>query len=105
MADTDIPLRKIDHVRFFVGNARQSAFFYRNAFGFDIVAYAGLETGLKHEVDWLCRQGNTRFLFSASLRPVTSAMISDILFCDPRSMPFVALTIGMPAGMWSLASV
>ncbi|MBX9694926.1 MAG: VOC family protein, partial [Cyanobacteria bacterium] len=44
----DIPLRKIDHVRFFVGNARQSAFFYRNAFGFDVVAYAGLETKVKH---------------------------------------------------------
>jgi hypothetical protein len=32
MEASDIPLRKIDHVRFFVGNARQSAFFYRNAF-------------------------------------------------------------------------
>ena len=38
-------LRRIDHVRMFVGNARQSAYFYRNAFGFDVVAYAGLETG------------------------------------------------------------
>ncbi len=45
MADV-LPLRRIDHVRFFVGNARQSAYFYRNAFGFDIVAYAGLETGV-----------------------------------------------------------
>ena len=44
----DIPLRKIDHVRFFVGNARQSAFFYRNAFGFDPIAYAGLETKVRH---------------------------------------------------------
>ena len=33
---TDVlPLRRVDHVRFFVGNARQSAYFYRNAFGFD----------------------------------------------------------------------
>ena len=44
MTRDDIPLRKIDHVRFFVGNARQSAYFYRNAFGFDVIAYAGLET-------------------------------------------------------------
>ena len=43
MSKQDIPLRKIDHVRFFVGNARQSAYFYRNAFGFDVIAYAGLE--------------------------------------------------------------
>ena len=49
MSLPEIPLRKIDHVRFFVGNARQSAFFYRNAFGFDVVAYAGLETKVRHE--------------------------------------------------------
>src|SRR5438270_870407 len=40
MSHPDLPLRGIDHVRFFVGNARQSAYFYRNAFGFDVVAYA-----------------------------------------------------------------
>ncbi len=44
MTKDPFPLRRIDHVRFFVGNARQSAYFYRNAFGFDVIAYAGLET-------------------------------------------------------------
>ena len=48
---------RIDHVRFFVGNARQSAYFYRNAFGFDVVAYAGLETGVRHEAGYVLRQG------------------------------------------------
>ena len=43
-----LPLRRIDHVRFFVGNARQSAYFCRNAFGFDVLAYGGLETGLRY---------------------------------------------------------
>src|SRR5207302_10522413 len=38
MASDVLPLRRIDHVRFFVGNARQSAYFYRNAFGFDVEA-------------------------------------------------------------------
>ena len=42
-------LNRIDHVRMFVGNARQSAYFYRNAFGFEVIAYGGLETGMKHE--------------------------------------------------------
>ncbi len=37
----DMPLRKIDHVKFFVGNARQSAYFYRNAYGFDVVLMQG----------------------------------------------------------------
>ncbi len=65
---TDIPLRKIDHVRFFVGNARQSAFFYRNAYGFDVVAYAGLETKQKHEAGYVVKQGGITFVLVSPLR-------------------------------------
>lgn len=65
----DIPIRKIDHVRFFVGNARQSAFFYRNAFGFDVVGYAGLETKVKHEAGYVVRQGDITFVLVSPLRP------------------------------------
>jgi 4-hydroxyphenylpyruvate dioxygenase len=64
----DIPLRRIDHVRFFVGNARQSAYFYRNAFGFDVVAYKGLETGDRCEAGYVLRQGNITFVLTSSLR-------------------------------------
>jgi 4-hydroxyphenylpyruvate dioxygenase len=62
-----LPLRKIDHVRFFVGNARQSAYFYRNAFGFDIIAYAGLETGSKQEAGYVLKQGDITFIVVSSL--------------------------------------
>lgn len=64
----DIALRRIDHVRFFVGNARQSAYFYRNAFGFDVVAYAGLETGSPAEAGYVLRQGNITFVLASPLR-------------------------------------
>ncbi|MBV8677407.1 MAG: 4-hydroxyphenylpyruvate dioxygenase [Planctomycetaceae bacterium] len=64
----EIPFRRIDHVRFFVGNARQSAYFYRNAFGFDVVAYAGLETGLRHEASYVLRQGEITFVLTSPLR-------------------------------------
>lgn len=63
----DIPLRKIDHVRFFVGNARQSAFFYRNAFGFDVAAYAGLETKVRHEAGYVLKQGEITFVLTSPL--------------------------------------
>src|SRR5215510_994802 len=70
MATNDpLPLRRIDHVRFFVGNARQSAYFYRNAFGFDVVAYAGLETRLRHEARYVLRQGNITFVLASPLGP------------------------------------
>jgi len=65
----DIPLRKIDHVRFFVGNARQSAFFYRNAFGFDVIAYAGLETKVRHEAGYVLKQGEITFVLASPLSP------------------------------------
>ncbi|MFN4260206.1 MAG: 4-hydroxyphenylpyruvate dioxygenase [Gemmataceae bacterium] len=65
---TDIlPIRRIDHVRFFVGNARQSAYFYRNAFGFDVIAYAGLETRLRHEAGYVLRQGKITFVLASPL--------------------------------------
>lgn len=64
-----LPLRRIDHVRFFVGNARQSAYFYRNAFGFDVVAYAGLETRLRHEAGYVLRQGTITFVLASPLSP------------------------------------
>src|ERR1700694_3565398 len=61
-------LRRIDHLRFFVGNARQSAYFYRNAFGFDVVAYAGLETGVRQEAGYVLRQGEITFVLASPLR-------------------------------------
>jgi len=62
-----LPLRRIDHVRFFVGNARQSAYFYRNAFGFDVVAYAGLETRSRHEAGYVLEQGEITFVLASPL--------------------------------------
>lgn len=63
------PIRRIDHIRFYVSNAKQAAYYYRHVFGFDIAAYHGLETGLRHEVDYLLVQNDLRFLFSAPIRP------------------------------------
>jgi 4-hydroxyphenylpyruvate dioxygenase len=67
MATDALALRRIDHVRFFVGNARQSAYFYRNAFGFEVLGYAGLETGVKHEAGYVLRQGQITFVLTSPL--------------------------------------
>src|SRR5207253_2312902 len=69
MVNDALPLRRIDHVRFFVGNARQSAYFYHNAFGFDVIAYAGLETGVRHEASYVLRQGQITFVLTSPLGP------------------------------------
>jgi 4-hydroxyphenylpyruvate dioxygenase len=65
------PLAHIDwdHVEFYVGNAKQAAHFYMSAFGFDQIAYAGPETGVKNRVSYLLAQNNLRFVITASLLP------------------------------------
>ncbi len=68
MADS-FPIRRIDHVRHYVNNARQSAYFYQHVFGFGITAYNGLETGSRNQVDYVLEQNEIRLVFSAPVRP------------------------------------
>jgi 4-hydroxyphenylpyruvate dioxygenase len=69
MTQDNFPIRRVDHIRHYVGNARQSAYYYQHVFGFNITGYHGLETGLRHEVDYLLEQNDVRLLFSAPIRP------------------------------------
>ena len=64
-----LPLNGTDHVEFYVGNARQAAFFYRMAFGFSLVAYAGPETGVRDRASYVLQQGKIRFVLTTPLRP------------------------------------
>ena len=64
-----LPLKGTDHVEFFVGNARQAAYFYRAAFGMSLVAYAGPETGQRDRASYVLQQGKVRFVLTTALRP------------------------------------
>jgi 4-hydroxyphenylpyruvate dioxygenase len=64
-----LPLRGTDHVEFFVGNARQAAYYYRAAFGMSLVAYAGPETGRRDRASYVLQQGKVRFVLTTPLRP------------------------------------
>jgi len=66
-----LPLKGTDHVEFYVGNARQSAYFYRSAFGMKLVAYAGPETGQRDRASYVLQQGKVRFVLTTALRPDT----------------------------------
>ena len=67
-ASTD-PLRLIDvdHVRFYVGNAKQAAYFYAHTFGFQVQQYADLTTGSREQATYLLTQGNIRLLLTTGL--------------------------------------
>src|SRR4051812_42844163 len=63
-----LPLKGTDHVEFYVGNAKQAAYFYRAAFGMSLVAYAGPETGQRDRASYVVQQGKVRFVMTTPLR-------------------------------------
>jgi len=69
MSENPLRLRKIHHVEMWVGNAKQAAFFYREAFGFSQIAYQGLETGQRSHCSYVLRQGQAILVLTSSYDP------------------------------------
>lgn len=63
-----LPLKRIDYIEFFCGNAKQSALYYQYAFGFTLKGYSGLETGNKEYASYLLEQGKIRFILTTSYK-------------------------------------
>ena len=69
-ATTDfLPLEGTDHVEFYVGNAKQAAQFYRSVMGFQPLAYAGPETGVRDRASYVLQQNRIRIVLTTPLRP------------------------------------
>jgi 4-hydroxyphenylpyruvate dioxygenase len=66
-----MPLHGIDHIELWVGNAAQASFYFREAFGFAEIAYAGLETGVRDRVSHVLAQGDVRLVLTGTLRAAT----------------------------------
>ncbi len=64
-----MPLHGIDHIELYVGNSAQAARFYEEAFGFQRVAYAGLETGSRDRGSYVLEQGAIRLVLTSALTP------------------------------------
>ena len=67
-ATNPLKIRSIHHVELWVGNAKQSAFYYRNGLGFTQFAYAGLETGSRNVTSYALKQGKAQIVLSTSAR-------------------------------------
>jgi 4-hydroxyphenylpyruvate dioxygenase len=61
------PIKDFHHVEFLCGNAKQAAYFYRTAFGFECLAYRGPETGHRESVSYVLRQGQVRLVLTTPL--------------------------------------
>lgn len=63
------PIKGTDHIEFYVGNAKQAAHYYQSAFGFELVAYAGPETGQRDRASYVLQQDKIRFVLTSALSP------------------------------------
>src|SRR5271163_5108640 len=69
MTENPLKLKRIHHIEFWVGNARQAAYFYRKGFGFSQAAYSGLETGQRQRASYALTQGKANFVLTTPLTP------------------------------------
>lgn len=68
MSTDFLPLNGTDHIEFWVGNAKQASYYYQHAFGFQLVAYAGPETGVRDRASYVLQQGKIRLVFTTPIR-------------------------------------
>jgi 4-hydroxyphenylpyruvate dioxygenase len=64
-----LPLLGIDHVEFYVGNARQAAYYYSKALGFSVTAYCGPETKVRDRASYVLEQNEARYVFTGAMGP------------------------------------
>lgn len=64
-----LPLNGTDHIEFYVGNAKQSAYYYQSAWGYELIAYAGPETGVRDRASYVLRQGKITLVLTSSILP------------------------------------
>ncbi|OFY86516.1 MAG: 4-hydroxyphenylpyruvate dioxygenase [Bacteroidetes bacterium RIFCSPLOWO2_12_FULL_35_15] len=86
-----LPLLGTDYVEFYVGNAKQAAHFYKTAFGFQSLAYAGLETGVKDRVSYVLKQDKIRLVLTTPLN--SNSPINDHLRKHGDGVKVVALWV------------
>jgi 4-hydroxyphenylpyruvate dioxygenase len=94
-----LPLQGTDYVEFYVGNAKQAAHFYKTAFGFQSLAYAGPETGMKDKVSYVIRQNKLTFVLTTPLRPDNE--IADHIYKHGDGVKVLALKVDDATVTWN----
>ncbi len=86
-----LPINGTDHVEFYVGNAKQSAHFYRSAFGHSLVAYSGPETGQRDKVSYVLQQEKIRLVLTTPIAP--EGLIADHIKLHGDGVKSIALWV------------
>ena len=93
-----LPLEGTDYVEFYVGNAKQAAHYYMTALGFQALAYAGPETGIKDRATYIVRQNKLTFALTTPLK--TGNSIADHIYRHGDGIKALALRVQDAAGAW-----
>src|SRR5882724_10642860 len=93
-----LPLQGTDHIEFYVGNAKQAAHYYKTAFGFQSLAYAGPETGIRDRCSYAVRQNKLTFVFTTALR--TGDPIADHVQKHGDGVKVIALIVEDAKKAW-----
>ncbi len=93
-----LPIHGTDHVEFYVGNAKQAAYFYRSAMGFALTAYRGPETGTRDRASYVLEQGKVRFVLTTPLQ--ASSDIANHVLQHGDGVKSVALWVDDAESAW-----
>jgi len=93
-----LPLQGTDYVELYVGNAKQAAHYYMSAFGFQALAYAGPETGVKDRASYAVRQHKLTFVLTTPIR--SGNEIADHIYKHGDGVKFLALRVDDATAAW-----
>ncbi len=93
-----LPLYGTDYVEFYVGNAKQAAHYYKTAFGFQSLAYAGPETGIRDKASYVLRQNKLTFILTTPLK--TGSEIADHIYKHGDGVKMLALKVDDATSAW-----
>jgi len=93
-----LPLEGTDYVEFYVGNAKQAAHYYMSAFGFQALAYAGPETGVKDRASYVVRQHKLTFMLTTPIR--SDNEIADHIYKHGDGVKSLSLRVNDATSAW-----
>ena len=93
-----LPLQGTDYVEFYVGNAKQAAHYYMSAFGFQPLAYAGPETGMKDRASYAVRQNKLTLVLTTPIRPNNE--MADHIYRHGDGVKALALRVDDATNAW-----
>lgn len=93
-----LPLLGTDYIEFYVGNAKQAAYFYKTAFGFQSLAYAGPETGIKDKASYVITQNKLTFVLTTPIQKDNE--IADHVYQHGDGVKFLSLRVDDATSAW-----